>query len=322
MLACGAAPRAAAASQAARPSGPRVRRSPRSQPEGLPHSSKYVSSTQGHRAGLGHQPDVLAENRRVTAERDAAVAIVQACATESVLLMRRAERAEDPWSGHWSFPGGRREPEDSDLLHTALRELEEECGIHLRREQLEEALPAAEARRRVGPYLQVAPFVFRVDHEQPVTLDSREAAEAQWVPLCVLRDPAHHALRPVPGLPPEVRFPAVDLNCVPLWGFTYRLITDWLGLDPPEGCVVEASFQAAQALLDGLLANGCALEHGWEDRDGAKVAAVRGTIPVDLVWAQSPAAPNIPRVNMLEVRPDYIRLVGLAFEEYIIEADK
>jgi 8-oxo-dGTP pyrophosphatase MutT (NUDIX family) len=49
------------------------------------------------------------------AEPDAAVAIVHARgAADSVLLIRRAEREADPWSGHWSFPGGRREPEDRD----------------------------------------------------------------------------------------------------------------------------------------------------------------------------------------------------------------
>ncbi|MGA2741393.1 MAG: CoA pyrophosphatase [Bryobacteraceae bacterium] len=167
------------------------------------------------------------------AEPDAAVAIVHArAAANSVLLIRRAEREADAWSGHWSFPGGHREPEDRDLLHTALRELQEECGIGLARERLEAALPPATARRRVGPFLLVAPFVFSVDAEQPVTLDPREAVEAVWVPLSVLRDPGRHALRPVPGLPREVRFPAIDLNGVPLWGFTYRLITDWLDFNP------------------------------------------------------------------------------------------
>ena len=255
-------------------------------------------------------------------EPDAAVAIVHARgAADSVLLMRRAEREADAWSGHWSFPGGRREPEDRDLLHTALRELEEECGIRLARERLEAALPPAVARRRVGRFLLVAPFLFSVDDELPPALDPQEAVEAVWVPLSVLRDPARHALRPVPGLPPEVRFPAIDLNGVPLWGFTYRLITDWLGLNPRERPIEEAGFQAARALLDGLIAHGCELDHGWVDRDGVKVAEVRGRIPCELVLSQLPGrATHIPRINMLEARPDAVRIVGLAFEEYVIDA--
>ncbi len=260
------------------------------------------------------------------AEPDAAVAIVHARgASDAVLLIRRAEREADPWSGHWSFPGGRREPEDGDLLHTALRELEEECGVRLALERLEAAMPAAVARRSVGRFLLVAPFVFSVDGELPLTLDAREAAEAVWVPLSVLRDPARHALWPAPGLPPEVRFPAIDLKGVRLWGFTYRLITDWLDLNPRGRPMEEAGFRVARALLDAVVAHGCVLEHGWVDRDGVKVAAVRGRIPVELVLAQAsqchlgPAA-HIPRINMLEVRLDRVRLVGLGFEEYVINA--
>lgn len=257
----------------------------------------------------------------VADEADAAVAMVHARATESVLLIRRAERKEDSWSGHWSFPGGRRERDDRDLLHTALRELEEECGLRLRRDQLETARAASVARRRVGRYLLVAPFVFTVDHEQQALVDGREAVQALWVPLSALRNPARHALHNVPGLPPEMRYPGIDLPGVPLWGFTYRLITDWLDLNPPAALFEKAGFLAASALLDMLVAHGCALDHGWLDRDGAKVAAVRGRIPVDLVWAHATQlAEHIPRINMLEVRPDRIRVAGLAFEEYVINS--
>lgn len=162
-------------------------------------------------------------------ESEAAVAILHARGPEeSVLLIRRAERDNDPWSGHWAFPGGRREPEDPDLLHTALRELKEECGIGLGREHLEAALQPLQAGRRVGRFLLVAPFLFRVDGELPTTLDPREAVEARWIPLSFLRDPAQHSIQSVPGQPKEVQFPAIELNGVPLWGFTYRLITDWL----------------------------------------------------------------------------------------------
>jgi 8-oxo-dGTP pyrophosphatase MutT (NUDIX family) len=165
------------------------------------------------------------------AKAEAAVAIVHAIAPEeSVLLIRRAEREDDPWSGHWSFPGGRCDPEDPGLLHTALRELEEECGIRLGPQHLKAALRPTMAGRRAGRFVLVAPFLFGVEAALPTVLDPREAVEALWTPLSVLRDPLRHALRSVPGQPGDMQFPAIELNGVPLWGFTYRVITDWLGL--------------------------------------------------------------------------------------------
>jgi 8-oxo-dGTP diphosphatase len=245
---------------------------------------------------------------------DAAVAILRTPApTESVLLMRRAERAGDPWSGHWSFPGGRREPADPDLAQTALRELSEECGIALGTERIESALPPVLARRRVGRFLLVAPFVFRVDCEMPVILDPREAVQAVWVPLSILADPARHRLGPVPGMPECMLFPSIDLDGMPLWGFTYRLITEWLGLLSGGA----ASGQAvAEGLLELLLEHGLKLKKNWTGQG----AAVEGVIPVGKV-IQSLSTPSgrIPPVNVVEVRPEQIRIAGLAFEEYFIE---
>ena len=260
-------------------------------------------------------------------EPEAAVAIVHARKPEeSVLLIRRTERENDPWSGHWSFPGGRRDPADPNLLHTALRELEEECGIRLGREQMEAALPHTNAGRRLGRLTLVAPYLFRVDEVLPTSPDPQEAAEAVWIPLSLLRDPMRHGLRPVPRLPREMAFPAIELNGTPLWGFTYRVMTEWLGLHAERPSIEEVGFEAACLLLNYLLARGLKLRQAWIDqaesqRPVRKVAAVEGRIPVQEVLEHF-AAPseNFPGMHLLEVRPDRARVVGLAQEEYLIQA--
>src|SRR5262249_2176343 len=153
--------------------------------------------------------------------------------------------------------------------------------------------------------------------------DAREAVEALWTPLSKLQDPSQHALRSVPGLPKEMRFPAIELNGIPLWGFTYRVITDWLGLGPKEGSVERAGFEMAGRLLDFLISQGLTLKHGWHDwipQQAAgemlvKAATVNGVIPVTPVLAHfSASGQGFSLVNLLEVRPEHIRVVGRAFE--------
>jgi 8-oxo-dGTP pyrophosphatase MutT (NUDIX family) len=285
-------------------------------------------------AAMHNQKGVVrqtSDNGMNVVEPEAAVAIVRSREPrDSVLFIRRSERQEDSWSGHWSFPGGRRDPDDPDLLYTALRELEEECGICLGREHSEAALPPVLARRRAGPFVLVAPFVFDVEEELRTIVDHREAVEAMWVPLNVWRDPTRHSLSAVPGLPGDWLFPAIDLNGVPLWGFTYRLAMDWLGLIPKQNLIEQSGFEMACRVLDFLLCHGLKLKRGWEERiaqpraverQTVKVAAVEGAIPVALVVAQFTIPDKLfPRINLLEIRSANIRVVGLAFEEYLISA--
>ena len=249
---------------------------------------------------------------------EAAVAIVRAAVPhESILLIRRTERADDPWSGHWSFPGGRRDPRDDGLLRTALRELQEECGIALDPGDVEQVLPHRVARRRAGPFVLVAPYVFHVNEERPAVLDPREAVESRWVPLRLLRDPARHVLRSVPGLPQETLFPAIDLGGVPLWGFTYRLITFWLGLEAGQNR--EAGFAAARQVLGFVVSRGLEQQGGWSDSAAGKTARIIGAIPAGEVLAHFSRPTNhLPAVNRLEVGPHRIVIAGPEFEEYRI----
>lgn len=245
---------------------------------------------------------------------DAAVAIVcTRVPPESVLLILRSERVDDPWSGHWALPGGRCDPEDEDLVQTALRELEEECGIRLLRENLKAALPHVLARRIEPPYLLVAPFLFAVESELPTILDAREAAGSLWVPVRDLRDPARHMMGRAPGRPREILYPGIELNGPPLWGFTYRLIADWLGLVPPS-----SGFEEAALALQFLQCRGLKLRKNWS----CNSAVVDGPIPVEetLAYFSQPTG-RVPSLNWVEVTPTCIRMTGPALEEYVIRAE-
>jgi 8-oxo-dGTP pyrophosphatase MutT (NUDIX family) len=258
-------------------------------------------------------------------QAEAAVAILHARAENSILLMRRADREGDPWSGHWSLPGGRCEARDRDPSHTALRELEEECGIQLGSGSLESTLPLMGARRKTGPPLLVAPYVFTVEQELAAVVDGREAVSALWVPLRVLTDPAQHCLRTVPGSAAELLYPGIALDGAPLWGFTYRLLTVWLGLISEEQARKEASFEEMEGMLAFLVSHGLSVVQGWTNRSVGSVVTmasrVTGPIPVqDVIDYVCAARARAPQINALEVRSELIRAVGLRFEQYLIEA--
>src|SRR3989442_8572178 len=76
------------------------------------------------------------------------------------LFIRRAERADDPWSGQIALPGGRRGPHDADLAATAIRETNEETGVDLSSAERLGVLDDLYPRTPTLPPVVVRPFVF------------------------------------------------------------------------------------------------------------------------------------------------------------------
>jgi len=145
-----------------------------------------------------------------------------------ILFIKRAEREDDPWSGHIAFPGGRHHPLDATLLETATRETHEEVGLDLGKEaRALVRLPDIVPYSRMPHPLTVTPFVFaqaRLAQASELLLNA-EVAEAFWVPLApVLRnDEATRFRYQRDGF--DLDLPAYDLGARGVvWGLTYRMI--------------------------------------------------------------------------------------------------
>jgi 8-oxo-dGTP pyrophosphatase MutT (NUDIX family) len=158
----------------------------------------------------------------------AAVALILTAGPDRLLLIRRAEREGDPWSGHLAFPGGRRQPGDTDLLATAIRETAEETGVHLDRTwcraQLDDLVPQTPSL----PPIIVRPFVFLVpDAPEPGT--SNEVVHSTWLPLAHLIADGVYASRTIDirGVPRAM--PGYQLPEGFLWGMTERILSPVLG---------------------------------------------------------------------------------------------
>jgi 8-oxo-dGTP pyrophosphatase MutT (NUDIX family) len=142
-----------------------------------------------------------------------------------VLLVRRADDPNDPWSGHMALPGGRKDASDTSLAETAIRETLEEVGIDLATHgKLLARLPdhAATARgRRFG--LVIAPFVFSLAGDHALTL-SDEIAEALWTPLGPLARGEGAGAFPYEHEGVLLDLPFLDVQGRRVWGLTYQML--------------------------------------------------------------------------------------------------
>jgi 8-oxo-dGTP pyrophosphatase MutT (NUDIX family) len=161
----------------------------------------------------------------------AAVALILTPDPDSILLIRRADRSGDPWSGHMALPGGRQHPSDPDLPGTAIRETAEEVGITLQRTHLTGQLEDVVPRTPQLPPIAVRPFVFLLPH-RPALILSPEVAEANWVTLEHLLQPeTHHSVQlKVAGQ--SLQVPAYQLENAIVWGMTERILTSFLAHRP------------------------------------------------------------------------------------------
>lgn len=198
-----------------------------------PHDDALVDhpTLRALRRALAERPGALASDEGTP--RRAAVAIVLRHAVHGdveLLLIKRSEREDDPWSGHIALPGGRHDPADATLQDTAVRETREETGIDLARDglvlgMLDELRP----RSAMLPSIIVTPFVAVVRAD--VTIEtSDEVASAFWVALRSLADPEVAVESEVTSRGTTWRVPSYSLGGHVVWGMTERILNNLAAL--------------------------------------------------------------------------------------------
>ena len=104
-----------------------------------------------------------------------------------VLLTQRTAHLSSH-SGQIAFPGGKADPEDVDVAATALREAQEEIGLHRDHVEVIGTLPIY----ATGSAYLVTPVIALIRPEAGWTLNPHEVADLFEVPLAFLMNPSHH----------------------------------------------------------------------------------------------------------------------------------
>jgi 8-oxo-dGTP pyrophosphatase MutT (NUDIX family) len=137
----------------------------------------------------------------------------------AVLTRRRDDLRRHP--GEISFPGGRRDDCDPDLLATALREAEEEIGLAPSAVQV---LGALQPTPTIATGYAIYPFVGLIAPGMAWTLSAREVAEVLELALDDLRDGYGRRRLLRRGVP--IRTDTYVVGDDLIWGATARILAD------------------------------------------------------------------------------------------------
>ena len=126
-------------------------------------------------------------------------------------------------AGEISFPGGRRDAEDSDLMATALREAHEEIGLD---PQAVEVIGALQPTSTIATGYAIYPFVGLIAPGQQWVPNSREVSEVIELPLLAVASGFARRRLTRRGVPIRTDTYVVDGHVI--WGATARIVGDLL----------------------------------------------------------------------------------------------
>ena len=138
---------------------------------------------------------------------------------DHVLLTQRAAQMT-VHAGEVAFPGGRWEPGDVCLKHTALRETYEEIGLAAEHIEIIGQLPVGHTRHQA----EVTPYVGRVSHNVKLVVNKGELESYFWVPVGFFIDDSRVRTDSFHYRGKEFWAPAYSYDGYLIWGFTARIL--------------------------------------------------------------------------------------------------
>ncbi|WP_120993561.1 CoA pyrophosphatase [Stutzerimonas urumqiensis] len=166
-----------------------------------------------------HQPRILTPERRLP-EAAVLMPITRAEQPELVLTLRASGLSTH--GGEVAFPGGRRDPDDPDLVYTALREAQEEVG--LAPGIVEVVGPMSSLVSRYG--IHVTPYVGVVPDFVEYRPNDAEIASVFSVPLDYFRTDPREVTHRLDDSGRSWYVPAYQYGEYRIWGLTAMMIVE------------------------------------------------------------------------------------------------
>jgi 8-oxo-dGTP pyrophosphatase MutT (NUDIX family) len=143
-----------------------------------------------------------------------------------ILLIHRAERINDPWSGQIGLPGGRVEDTDLSTRAAVKREVSEEIGLDLENHGRElGTLSIGSPMRSLD--MKVQPWVYGLISRPEIRI-SPEVQQSFWT--SVLSLPSLKTSTEIEIRGTRRKVDAFLVNERAVWGYTYRVLNELLSI--------------------------------------------------------------------------------------------